>query len=88
MPEAPQLFTLAQVAEILQLDYELVRKAVYGGKWPHSKISERNRRMSQDDIDRVIEMTHHEPAVSTRSEALRRSQRARDLLAGAPPVRR
>lgn len=75
-----QMFTLHEVAEKLQVPYDVVRDAVYAGRWPHSQFSPRNRRMSQADIDRVIEMLHHEPAASSRSSARSRSKDVAALL--------
>jgi hypothetical protein len=75
-----QMFTLREVAEKLQLPYEVVRDAVYAGRWPHTKFTERNRRMSQADIDSVIESLHHEPAESSRADARRRSKDVAALL--------
>lgn len=78
MPES--LFTLHEVADLLALDYDIVRKKVYGGAWPHQKFSERNRRMTQADVDRVLEMTRHEPVASTPSDAHQRRQKMHALI--------
>ncbi|MEQ6899241.1 hypothetical protein [Microbacterium sp. KR10-403] len=75
-----QMFTLGEVAERLQLPYEVVRDAVYAGRWPHTAFTPRNRRMSQADIDRVVEMLHHEPAPQSRSDARRRTAHVKKLM--------
>ncbi|KJL37088.1 hypothetical protein RR49_01200 [Microbacterium ginsengisoli] len=74
------LFTLREIAEQLSIPYEVVRDNVYAGRWPHSKFSERTRRMSAEDVERVRAMTHHEPSDPTRSEAHQRTKRMRELL--------
>jgi len=79
-----QMFTLPQVAEALQLPYDVVRKAVYSGRWPHVEYSPRNRRMSQGDIDRVSEMLRHEPKKAPATAPKRsRSARINSLLNSA-----
>lgn len=75
-----EFFTLAEVAEKLKLDYDIVRDNVYGGRWPHTKFSPRNRRMQQADIDQVVRMLHHEPAPASRSDAHARRERVTGLL--------
>lgn len=82
-PVAPQFFTLSQVAEMMQLPYDVVRDNVYKNRWPHREFSPRNRRMSQEDIDAVAEMTKHTPAPQSRSEARRRNDRIKSLLKAA-----
>lgn len=77
---AEALLTLHEVAEALNVPYEVVRDNVYSGRWPHSKFSERTRRMSTDDVERVRAMTHHEPSKPSRSEAHQRTERVRKLL--------
>lgn len=67
--DEPIMFTLREVALRLQLPYDVVRKAVYAGRWPHTQFTPRNRRMSEADIQAVIAKLHHEPAVSSRSGA-------------------
>lgn len=75
-----EFFTLREVAEKLKLDYDIVRDNVYAGRWPHTKFSPRNRRMQQADIDRVVEMLHHDPVPATRSDAHARRKRVSSLL--------
>lgn len=75
-----QMFTLREVAERLRIPYDVVRKNVYSGAWPHVKFSERSRRMTQADIERVLEMTRHEPVQSSRSDAHQRRKDIRALL--------
>ena len=77
---AEELLDLHSVAERLSVPYEVVRRNVYGGKWPHKKISERRRFMSEEDIERVLAMTHQEPQTASRSAAHRRNKSAIDLL--------
>ncbi|WP_111467052.1 hypothetical protein [Microbacterium suaedae] len=76
----PPLLTLRQVAEVLQVPYEIVRTNVYSGKWPHVKISQRNRRMTDEQVDEVIEMASHTPAPSTRADARKRRDNIRSML--------
>ncbi|WP_162893191.1 helix-turn-helix domain-containing protein [Microbacterium halotolerans] len=81
--EPPVVFTLQQVAEILQLSYDLVRDKVYAGAWPHVKFSERNRRMTQEQIERLIETVTHEPtdsALTSRSAAHQRTKSVQAML--------
>ena len=75
-----QLFTLREVADMLKVDYGIVRDSVYSGRWPHQKFSERNRRMTQADVDRVLEMTRHEPVASTPTDAHQRRKNVRALM--------
>ena len=75
-----EIFTLQEVADLLKVPYDVVRKNVYAGRWPHIKVSPRNRRMSRADIDRVMEMLHHEPVALTRSETYRRTAHITELL--------
>lgn len=77
---APQMFTLREVADALQLPYDLVRDKVYAGAWPHVKFSERNRRMTHEHIDQVVEMLSHSPVPSTRADAKRRRDSMRQML--------
>ncbi len=79
-PANPQFFTLQQVAEIMQLPYDVVRDNVYKGRWPHREFSPRNRRMSQEDIDWVSENTKHTPLAQSRSETRRRNERIKKLM--------
>lgn len=75
-----EMFTLQEVADKLKLPYEQVRDKVYAGAWPHVKFSARNRRMTQAQIDEVVEMSQHEPVRSTRSDARTRRKEVRALL--------
>jgi hypothetical protein len=75
------MYTLHEVADILRLPYEQVRDKVYAGAWPHVKFSPRNRRMTQEHIDRVVAMSAHEPAPpQSTSTAHERRKRVQDYL--------
>lgn len=78
--ESKELYTLREVADKFKIDYDIVREAVYSGRWPHQKFSARNRRMTQADVDRVLEMTRHEPVASTPSDAHQRRKAVRALV--------
>jgi excisionase family DNA binding protein len=76
-----EFYTLQEVAAMLHLPYEFVRDQVYAGRWPHTAFSPRKRRMSQEDVDRVVASFHKEPkSPSTRSEARASSKRIAALI--------
>ena len=76
----PEMYTLRDVAEKLKLPYEVGRDAVYAGRWPHTKFTPRNRRMSQADIDAVIDAHHQEPEPTVLLAAHQRRRRMAELL--------
>lgn len=56
------IFTLHEVAERLHMPYRSLRDAVYAGRWPHRKISQRKRLMTEADIQAVLALTAEQPA--------------------------
>lgn len=78
----PVLLTLQEVAELLQVPRGLVRDRVYAGAWPHVRILSRNRRMTREQVDQVIEMLSHAPVRESRSDAHRRREYVRSLIGG------
>ncbi|MDQ0645651.1 hypothetical protein [Microbacterium murale] len=54
--------TLEEAAEILRVPYRTLRDGVYAGRWPHRKISERKRLMTDEDIQAVLDLTATQPS--------------------------
>lgn len=72
------MYTLQEAAELLRMPYRSLRDAVYSGRWPHRKISQRRRFMTEEDIRAVMEMTL-QPPVPPRSPSADRQTRKRVL---------
>lgn len=73
--DRPAVYTIDEVAQILRVPRDLVRKRIYSGAWPHTKISERNRVITHDDLEAIFELLHETP----RSTA-RRGKRDRERI--------
>lgn len=61
MESAERVYTLQEAAERLHMPYRTLRDAIYAGRWPHRKISERRRLMTEEDIQDVLAMSRQEP---------------------------
>ncbi|KAB1658980.1 helix-turn-helix domain-containing protein [Pseudoclavibacter sp. CFCC 11306] len=70
--DRPAVYTLDEVAEILRVPRDLVRKRIYSGAWPHTKVSERNRVITHDDLEAIFELLHETPVAD--SGARRRAE--------------
>lgn len=56
------VYTLQEAAERLHLPYRTLRDAVFQERWPHRRISQRRRLMTESDISAVLEMTEAKPS--------------------------
>lgn len=75
--------TLQEAAELLRLPYRTLRDHVFAERWPHRRISQRRRLMTDEDIAAVLAMTTATPRpTADPSPMSARSMRAnvRDLL--------
>lgn len=48
------IYTLQEVAALLHMPYRTVRDAVFQGRWPHVRVSERRRLMTTDDVQATM----------------------------------
>ncbi|MFT4258054.1 helix-turn-helix domain-containing protein [Microbacterium sp.] len=55
-----EIYTLEEAAVRLHMPYRTLRDAVYAGRWPHRKISQRRRLMTEADIQAVLELTRED----------------------------
>lgn len=63
MEDAERVYTLHEAAERLHMPYRSLRDAVFADRWPHRKISQRRRLMTESDIAAVLLLTAATPRV-------------------------
>ncbi|WP_217182702.1 helix-turn-helix domain-containing protein [Streptomyces sp. AC495_CC817] len=62
MFDGERVYTLREAAERLHMPYRTLSAAIYSGRWPHRKISQRRRLMTESDIQAVLEEARVTPA--------------------------
>ncbi len=67
------MYELRGVADRLRLPYRIVRDNVFGGKWPHRKVSQRKRYMTDEDMREAVRLMHQGPDPAVKVE--QKSQR-------------
>jgi hypothetical protein len=75
------VYTIAEAAERMRLPYRVVRDAVFAGRWPHVKVSERRRLMTGADISASLELMHQAPSATEKVDQKERKARIKRLLA-------
>lgn len=73
--------TLQEAANLLRMPYRTLRDAVYQGRWPHIRVSQRRRLMTDSDIEEVLRLQRQAPwePLSTGTERQMRAN-VRNLL--------
>lgn len=60
-PAEPRVYTVAQLAGILQVDQRAVRAQTKAGTWPHLKLGPRTIRFTPAHIDTILTTTEAPP---------------------------
>lgn len=80
MEDVERVYTLQEAAERLHMPYRSLRDAVFADRWPHRKISQRRRLMTEEDIRAVLAMSLQEakpPMPASEMRSIRSSVKAR-----------
>ena len=60
-PEPPRVYTVAQLATILQVDPRIVRHNTKGGSWPHLKLGPKTVRFTDNHLTTILATTEAAP---------------------------
>lgn len=60
-PETPRVYTVAQLADILQVDPRIVRHNTKGGAWPHLKLGPKTVRFTDTHLTTILTTTEATP---------------------------